>query len=111
MYLKELLKYVAKLEGIPESKIIWDEVEWFEGSHEGHGTYKLCLNEDETKKIESITVECDPTNLINPDECQHYNSPCVELGGSIIYQRGKKTKEIDLQRKRREGKLAEVLDL
>jgi len=108
MYVRDLLKYIAQREGIPESKIIWDEVEWFEREHKGHGGYQFEVFEDEDGKVSEITGECNPMNIPESAPCSHRNAPDAELSYSIFYVRRKfrdKYSTENLQRARREGRL------
>ena len=111
MYIRDLLKYIVQKEGIPESKIIWDEVEWFEREHTGHGGYQFEVFEDERGRVVEITGECNPMNIPVDSPCSHRDASAGEISYSIFYVRRKfrdKFSAENLQKARREGRLEVV---
>ncbi len=103
MNLTQLLKQIAKSEGIPESELIWDEVKWFEENHvkKGHGPYELLIRTTKEGGIESIEATCMATN-VSQEECAHYSTGYSELSFSSFYH--SKLGEEKSQKERREGR-------
>jgi len=102
MSLTEIIRKIAEVEGIPDAKIIWDEVSWFEQEHGEHGAYRLGIYRDEEGKASSINCECDPQSSYI--KCSHRDAPILELEHSLFYQ-SYVVDELELQKKRREGRL------
>jgi len=100
MDLVEKIKRIAESEGIPESELILDEVEYFIKLHQGHGCYETSLLYDEKGLLSSLDLTCRATNISvkNHNHCDRDEFPT-----SIIYERDKDFEgDVEAQRERRE---------
>ncbi len=105
MDLTDKIRTLAKLEGVEDSDLILDEVYSFSKEHEGHGSYEITMRYNPDKTIESMVLQCTANNLIYTYKCPHKNLGVpTEFSFSIIYQKNI-TKEVGLQKLRREGKI------
>ncbi len=105
MELADKIRELAKLEGVEDSELILDEVYSFLKEHEGHGSYGITMRYSPDSTVESMILQCTANDILYPYQCPHQNSDvAVEFSFSIIYQKNI-TKEVGLQKLRREGKI------
>jgi len=99
MYWKNVLEALTRSEGIPESEIDWDEVEWFERTHGEHFQTRLNVYRADGK-VESVDFECE--GLISEKYCPGWID---ENRFSIVYQpeNEQSREDSEIQRRRREG--------
>ncbi len=100
--LVDKIRRLAEVEGLAESRIIWDEVRYFAETHDGHGNYFIKLGYELSGVLDSIKLVCSASDLVDVGQCpDNRDDTPVELQDSYIYTRTS-ISEIDLQRIRRE---------
>lgn len=98
----EKIKNIAKFEGIPESDLIAEEIDYFVKEHESHGGYSIELEHNSKNELNSISLTCNAYSIVDRSKCSHNNEDTLaELSDSIIYMR-RPCIELDLQKERRE---------
>lgn len=101
MDLIERIKKIAETEGIPESKLILKEAEWFFEEHQYHGYHELRL-EVKRGKVSRIGLYCTASDLVRTKICSHHGSDDEASLPSVIYS-SEITSEMRYQKERREA--------